>query len=202
MDKFRNNFATSESRKKRLFHFWEDCLDDMPQNSINEGLTLEIGCGHGHWLVAYSEKNPLEFCIGIDLITKRIEKACSKSSKRGIPRLFFLKAEANEFVDSIPKELILNRIFFLFPDPWPKKKHHKRRLIQPSFLNLLGDHCKKDTELFFRSDHTGYCEWVRFCLSEHPAWELKTNFQWPFEHESFFQKILPEHQSLHAVYSN
>jgi len=202
MDKFRSNFATAQSRKVRLLEFWENCLKNLPQDSINEGLTLEIGCGHGHWLVGYAEKHPLEFCIGIDLITKRIEKACAKLEKRTISRIFFLKAEANEFVESIPNGLFLKKIFFLFPDPWPKKRHHKRRLIQPSFLDQLESLCENETELFFRTDHEDYYQWVRSCLSEHPAWDLKMDFEWPFEHESFFQMILPQHESLHAVHSN
>ena len=56
-------------------------------------ITLEIGCGHGHFLAAYAQAHPAELCIGIDLVTKRIEKGILKKSKNNIERLHFIKAD-------------------------------------------------------------------------------------------------------------
>ena len=73
--------------------------------------------------------------VGIDLITKRVSKATAKKEKRNLSNLFFYKAEAVEFISLIPDSIKIQNTFVMFPDPWPKHKHHKRRLIQHDFLS-------------------------------------------------------------------
>ena len=155
-DLFREQYVDLATRKERIRLFGEECLSTIPNGSLADGLTLEIGCGHGHWLTAYSESNPDEPCIGIDLITKRIEKSNRKRERLDLPYLFFFKTEAKEFLENLPDSLILKRTVLIFPDPWPKKRHHKRRLIQHSFLDLLALHSVPNAELCFRTDHEDY----------------------------------------------
>ena len=201
-DAFREEYGTPEARRERIRAFGEECLVSIPENRRQNGLTLEIGCGHGHWLTAYSESMPEETCIGIDLNTKRIEKARSKREKRGLPLLFFFKAEAMEFLEHLPETLRLRRTVLLFPDPWPKKRHHKRRLIRQPFLDLLASRSIPKAELCFRTDHEGYFDWTVKHINEIECWNIQSEVAWPFEHETFFQKILPEHQSFLAVRSD
>ena len=164
-----------------------------------EKITLEIGCGHGHWLVGYSGAHPDEFCVGIDLKTKRIERARRKSERLRLDNLYFLKTEAGEFLQAMPSELKLERVIVIFPDPWPKKRHHKNRLIQQRFLDALGDRTVPGAQLCFRTDHRPYFQWAVEHIDAHPAWQIQQGAPWPFENETIFQSILKRYSSLVAV---
>ncbi|MFP6887999.1 MAG: SAM-dependent methyltransferase, partial [Opitutales bacterium] len=83
--------------------------------------------------------------------------------------------------------------------PWPKKRHHKRRLVQKPFLDLLAEWSVDGAELCMRTGHSEYFEWARESVEEHPSWTIRNEAPWPFEHETFFQKILPDHQSFLAT---
>ena len=160
-------------------------------------INLEIGCGHGHWITDYAQQNQNSTYVGVDLITKRIEKAQAKATKRLLENLFFLKVEANEFIEYLPSDFVIEQIYIMFPDPWPKNRHFKRRLIQDDFLRLLAKVSTKDSLLFFRSDHTPYVEWTRGKIKQSENWEI-VDQQLPFEHSSYFQDLLPVHQSIVA----
>ena len=118
-------------------------------------LTLELGCGHGHFLDDYAKAHPEEFCIGIDLRSRRVDKSNRKRDRGGHDNLAFMKAEASEFLDALPDDARLAKIFFLFPDPWPKKRHFRYRMIRPDMLDRLAKRAPEGARLHFRSDHTG-----------------------------------------------
>lgn len=161
-------------------------------------LTLEFGCGHGHYLTAYAEAHPEEQCLGLDLITKRIEKANAKSEKRNLSNVRFLKAEALELLSVFPDTVQIGKVFMLFPDPWPKKRHYKNRMIQSSFLSDLAQKCPKDAQFFYRTDHAGYFEWTKEHFEQHSDWEIDAETPWPFEQTSYFQDMMDSWQSLVA----
>ncbi len=174
-------------------------LEEITQGEVPAGgVTLELGCGHGHWLTAYAQENPERLCLGVDLITRRIERANRKKDKRGLPHLHFFKAEAMELLQAMNDSIQIDVTILLFPDPWPKKRHHKRRLINKCFLDLLAKRSRKGGQLFFRTDHEGYFTWAREALENNASWEWTPDQPWPLEHETIFQNLLPHHQSLAA----
>jgi len=195
-DNLNKRLADAKERLERLRLFWNDRL---AEGSELNGVTLELGCGHGHWLTAYAERNRSKLCVGVDLITKRVDRANRKKNKRELTKLHFLKAEAVECLSAMPPELKIHETVILFPDPWPKKRHHKRRLINEPFLNLLAERSQASGKLFFRTDHEGYFDWTTEKLQKHELWKLCSEDKvWPLEHETYFQNILPEHQSITA----
>lgn len=166
-------------------------------------LVLELGCGLGHFLTAYATAHPEHTCLGIDLLSRRIARALRKRDNAALPNLHFLKADAFELLQALPTPARINRIFLLFPDPWPKKRHHKNRLIQPRLLDALAAHAlPNQTHLHFRSDHAGYLEWTQNILEQHPAWTPLKHALWPFEAETYFSQRLPNYQSLIAVHTH
>lgn len=174
----------------------QTCATLVPQDGPT---VLEIGCGHGHFLAAYAAAHPDTFCLGIDLVTKRVEKGRSKAEKRGLEHVHFLKAEVQEFLECLPEETRFNRIFMLFPDPWPKKRHHKNRMIQPALLDLLRQRITPEGAFYFRTDHEGYFDWTVEHIANHPEWQLRDDMEWPFEQSSFFQELMDSWQSLIAT---
>ena len=163
-------------------------------------ITLEIGCGHGHYLTAYAQAHPESLCLGIDIVTKRIRKACQKRDKRGLGNLHFLKAEVREFFMACPDNLKLERVFILFPDPWPKKRHIKNRIIQDQLLTQIATHACPETLLHFRTDHSANFAWGHERIDKHRQWKVRDEAPWPFESPSFFQDLLGSRFSLSAVF--
>jgi tRNA (guanine-N7-)-methyltransferase len=172
------------------------CLGLFPEPCA---ITLEIGCGHGHFLAAYSEAHPDQTCVGVDLVTKRVKKGESKRDKRGLEKLVFLKAEALELLDALPAHVEIARTFVLFPDPWPKKRHWKHRIVQPPLLEKLAARTKPGAELCLRTDHTGYFEWMGEQVAASSQWKRMDNAPWPFEAPSFFQNLMESWQSMVVV---
>ncbi len=165
----------------------------------DQPMVFEVGCGHGHWLTSYAESHPGHFCIGVDVLTRRIELAKAKVAKRRLENILFLKAEALEALEAIPAPESLEAIFVLFPDPWPKKRHQKNRLIQDEFLDFLARRFREGLRLYFRTDDAAYFAWTeeRFLASRN--WELDASLVWPHECHSYFQDLMEEWKSLGAT---
>jgi tRNA (guanine-N7-)-methyltransferase len=162
-------------------------------------VTLELGCGHGHFLDDYAKAHPGELCLGIDLRTKRVDKGNRKLERGGHTNLAFLKAEASEFLDALPAGVALEKIFFLFPDPWPKKRHFRHRMIRPDMLDRLAKFAPAGARFHFRSDHGEYFDWAEAHLAAHPAWRLDPEAPCPFERSTYFSELHPVYRSLVAV---
>lgn len=160
--------------------------------------TLEIGCGHGHFLAAYAKAHPDVHCLGIDIVLDRLERAERKVTRAGSANVGFVRAEAGLFLATLPDNFRFRQVFVLFPDPWPKRRHHKNRLINPGFLHTLAARMAPGARLCFRTDHSPYFNWTCDILQEHPAWQL-CDEPWPFEHPTVFQNRAARHWSLVAA---
>lgn len=160
--------------------------------------TLEIGCGHGHFLAAYAAVHPDEHCLGIDIVLDRLERAERKVTRAGSANVAFARAEAGMFLATLPASFRFRRVFILFPDPWPKRRHHKNRLINPEFLHVLAARMAPGARLYFRTDYSPYFNWACDILQEHRAWRLCDD-PWPFEHATVFQNRATAHWSLVAA---
>ena len=184
--------AKQDARKAELLR---RCRADL---AGVDRILFEAGCGHGHWLADYAEANPGVFCIGIDLISWRIRKGNEKKAKRGLQNLHFYKAELSEFLGALPEAIRFDCTILLFPDPWPKAKHHRRRMVQSSFLDEVARRTDRGGEFCFRSDDRPYFDWTLQHLSEHPEWEIDEAAQWPYESETYFQSLMDEYHSVVA----
>lgn len=179
-----------EERRGRLRSELESRLMEV------SAIELEIGCGHGHWLTDYAGERPGSCCVGIDLIGDRIERANRKAARANRENVQFIKAEATEFLDQLPQEIRIQSVFILFPDPWPKKRHWKNRIMNAEFLERLAGRCGADARLHFRTDHAGYFEWAVSILESVEGWDRLSNAVWPFERETVFQSKARSYQSL------
>ena len=159
--------------------------------------TWEIGCGHGHYLTAYAEAHPDQLCIGIDIMGERIERALRKRDRARLANLHFLHAEARLFLEVVPAGVAFDRLFILFPDPWPKARHHKHRLIKNDFLAHAAQRATPDARLHFRTDYAPYFEEARSVITGHWGWEVPAE-AWPFESGTVFQARAGLHYSLSA----
>jgi tRNA (guanine-N7-)-methyltransferase len=167
--------------------------------SVPTKLTIEIGCGHGHYLTAFASQHEQEVCLGVDLITRRITRANAKRDKRNLGNLHFVKADIRECIEVLPPTITFQRIFILFPDPWPKKRHAKNRIIQTELMTFLAERTNPGTQLHFRTDHEEHFLWGLEIIGAHPMWKIDDECPWPLEQPSYFQEIMGDYQSLTAI---
>lgn len=181
-----------EERRQRLRRELEGVLQGHAE------FVWEIGCGHGHFLTAYATAHPAYQCVGVDLVSERIERARRKQSRAGLSNLHFLRGDARLFLEVLPDGTRISRIFILFPDPWPKLRHQKHRILQGDFLDALAGRCTRDCRLHFRTDHRPYFEEAQTALCTHPRWKLVAE-PWPFEFATVFQQRASSFDSLVAA---
>lgn len=162
-------------------------------------LVLEIGSAHGHFLVRYATEHPGKFCLGVDLRGERVDRAKRKAERAKLPNCHFIRAEARELIACLPAGITFAEIWVLFPDPWPKKRHHKNRLLQPAFFELLAERARLGAHLYFRTDYAEYFHEVAGFLPGLKTWRLAPDAPWPMEHETVFQARAPVFQSLVAT---
>jgi tRNA (guanine-N7-)-methyltransferase len=157
----------------------------------------ELGCGHGHFLTAYAQAHPHLRCIGIDIASERIERALRKRDRARLANLFFVQADARLFLETLPAGAAFSELFILFPDPWPKLRHHKHRILQADFLTLAAGRAMGNARICFRSDSSAYAAQAARILKSHPDWRI-ANEEWPFEFCTVFQSRAPGYESLIA----
>ena len=118
-------------------------------------LHLDIGCAGGEFLYDLALVNPSWNYLGIEIREKLVKNAKLKFLEREIKNLYFVFGNANNILNDAQGKFIienLKSISFNFPDPWFKKRHHKRRVIQPKFINILSNSLQKGTLIFIKTD--------------------------------------------------
>lgn len=125
-------------------------------------LILEIGSGNGDWLVnTLTEGADFNF-IAVEMCKKMVIKTIWRLNKRGFEgRVKLFCGQAETFLQEFLPLGAAARIHIHYPDPWPKKRHHKRRLLNPAFLGLLKDALKPDGELVIVTDFEEYALEIR-----------------------------------------
>jgi tRNA (guanine-N7-)-methyltransferase len=129
-------------------------------------LVLEIGFGNGETLVQQAAENPDMNYIGIEVHEPGVGHCLLKARDAGVENLRLLIHDAIDVLSNqIPPES-LSRVNLYFPDPWPKKRHHKRRIVQHDFLDLLADRLKAGGTLNIATDWAEYAEHIDEVLSQ------------------------------------
>jgi tRNA (guanine-N7-)-methyltransferase len=119
-------------------------------------LALEIGCGIGDFIVKTAADHPDRNFIAIDFYNKGCYKTCRRIDAAGLTNVRVLREEARQFiVERIAKES-LAAVYINCPDPWPKKKHRKRRLVNRHFLEFLAEYLAPGADFFFATDFDDY----------------------------------------------
>jgi tRNA (guanine-N7-)-methyltransferase len=117
---------------------------------------IEIGCGKAKFLIARAIEHPDLNFLGIDIVWKWMRFAVERSHKRSLENVKFIKADAREIVrfGVLPASVSVFHVYF--PDPWPKRRHHKRRLITGAFLRELHPLLADDGLIELATDHGDY----------------------------------------------
>ena len=131
---------------------WSNLFNNS--NPIN----LEIGCGKGKFIVESAKENKHINFIGLERSESIILRAIEKAEKESLTNLKFICVDAAKLDDVFSKEI--NTIYLNFSDPWPKKRHAKRRLTHENFLNIYDKIFKDKNEIIMKTDNDDL-----FCFS-------------------------------------
>lgn len=165
-------------------------------------LEVELGAGDGSFIVQYAKLNPQHNIIAVERLLGRAKKVEKKALRAGLDNLRVIRIEAGYFVQYLLPEHCVIRMHIYFPDPWPKAKHAKNRLIQPPFLEALSNVMEIGGEIYLRTDSAAYYEQMLEVFGQSKNFEkietpeslkmIKTDFEQEFSAQGI--------QTLYAAY--
>lgn len=132
----------------------------------NKKPIIEIGFGNGESLLNLSQRYTQNIYIGIESYFDGIIKVLSGIHENKIENLYLMQGDAAEIFKTIVKDNSLAGVQIFFPDPWPKKKHHKRRLCSLEFLQLLSTKIVSNGFIYLATDWQDYAEYMCFNLNK------------------------------------
>jgi tRNA (guanine-N7-)-methyltransferase len=140
---------------------------------------LEIGFGAGEHLAAQAERHPEIGFIGCEVFEDGIVRLVGEVARRGLDNVRLFAHDARLLLDRLPPAS-LGRVFILFPDPWPKKRHHKRRLVAPATLDRLAAVMRDGAELRLATDDRDCLAWMLQHVTAHPdfLWLARRPADW------------------------
>ena len=130
---------------------------------VGIGDVLEIGFGMGDFLVHQALLHPHLQFIGVEPFKTGLISLLKKIKQHNIQNIHIYQGVVHDILGKLP---LLSAIYILYPDPWPKKRHHKRRLIQKEFLLQLYQHLKPGGKIYIASDHADYQQWIEATLQD------------------------------------
>jgi tRNA (guanine-N7-)-methyltransferase len=130
---------------------------------------LEIGFGGGEHLAGQAERRPEVLLLGVEPFLNGVASLLRHVDQRRLANVRILKGDARALVERLPAAS-LDRVVILFPDPWPKTRHHKRRLMQPAFVTALARATRAGARLRFATDWRDYAAWTLAQMLASPDW--------------------------------
>ncbi len=140
-----------------------------------EKFVIEIGFGMGEATWQYAKAQPEVAVLAIDLHTPGIGKLISDLQTRNLDNVRIFEGDALEIIRTRMEGNSVDGIRLFFPDPWPKKRHFKRRFVNQVNLSLLASVVKPGGFFHFATDWQEYADWARAELEQHPDWDTQEN---------------------------
>ena len=151
---------------------------------LDRPLHLDIGCGRGRFLLGMAQLQPDWNFLGLEIREPIVHQANDWAAERGLSNLFYLFCNVNisllDLLQSLPSG-ILSYVTIQFPDPWFKRRHQKRRVVQPEIVTALANHLISGGKVFIQSDIEEVAQEMDDRFSEHPALQRHHPENWLLE---------------------
>ena len=131
----------------------------------NNPLNLEIGIGNGEFIAKYAGEKPDENWLGVEVFKKIFKLAEKRANKVETDNIRIIQFDAALILRLMEDESLSN-VYVNFPDPWPKKKHKRRRLLKPEFMQIIVSKLKKGGLMQIATDHDDYADEINENLKE------------------------------------
>lgn len=164
-------------REGRITRAQQRALDELwPRYGIDAGdapldfsalfgrvapIVLEIGMGDGETLLELAGRSPGTDFVGVEVHRPGLGHCLLGIEARGLANLRLIAQDAVEVLERRVADGVLDEVLLYFPDPWPKKRHHKRRIVQPAFVDLIDRRLKPGGVLRLATDWAPYAEQMR-----------------------------------------
>ncbi len=145
---------------------------------VEQPVEVEIGIGKGRFLLAAAEKRPQINHLGVEWANKYLRFAESRAQRRRLDNIRFVRVDAREMMPSIPDRSV-QTFYVFYPDPWPKKRHHKRRFLRADVAAELSRVLVDGGKLHVATDHREYWEALQPVFDEHADFERQAAFGGP-----------------------
>ena len=171
----RRSGRISKAQSIGLNELWHDYGVDLNEKKIDfnklflskNNVTLEVGFGNGDSLLEMAIDQPNQNFLGVEVYEAGVGRLINEANKNKLSNLKIIKDDAVEVLTNNILDNSISHFQLFFPDPWHKKKHHKRRIVQISFLDLLSNKLKKDGIVHIATDWENYAEHIMELLESH-----------------------------------
>ena len=170
----------SKDRLEKYFPKYSMSLEDKTIDTSDlfdftpEEYWLEIGFGKGEHLIAQAKANPEVGFIVCEPFLNGVSGLIDHMDRESVTNIRFFMDDARLLMDALPDQFF-SRAFILFPDPWRKKRHYKRRVVSPGNINVLSRLLKDGSQLRIGTDHHDYCRWILARLMENQDFNWHAN---------------------------
>ncbi len=165
-------------------------------------LEVELGSGDGSFLAHYAQAHPERNFIGVERLLGRLRKLDRKGLRAGLRHLRLVRIEAAYFLEYLLPRNCLEALHIYFPDPWPKRRHWKNRLVNERFPDLAAAVLKPGGVIYLRTDNEEYYAQMLRVLGASPTWvaidtPVALSGQWTDFERAFQARGIP---TLRAAY--
>ena len=158
-----------------------EVTDTLPLDRIfpdgHRPLEVDVGCGKGRFLLARAQAHPSTNFLGIDRLMKRLRLVDARIIRSNLSNVRLLYVDALYMVASLLPAASVTAFYIFFPDPWPKRRHHRRRLFSPTFLDALDRTLLPDGQVNVATDHGDYFAEISKLLQRDPRFVEAPIFQ-------------------------
>ena len=162
-----------------------------------KNIHLEIGSGFGDTIINLAQNNSRDLFIAAEVYQDALFTICHKMQAQNVSNIVLYNQDARELFEL---DVTFQNLYILFPDPWPKRKHHKRRIITIDFLHVVHTKICPGGSVYIASDHPSYQEHISRALSQQklfsftesqnaPSWWYRTKFQEKGENKGQYAKF-------------
>lgn len=130
---------------------------------------IEIGSGKGGFLLRRAAECPELNLLGIEWANEFYRHAADRMRRRGVPNVRLLRTDASQFMKTICPPASIVGLHLYHPDPWPKRRHHRRRIVHEEFVDAVERAIRPGGFWRIQTDHAEYFEIIRATLSDHAA---------------------------------
>ena len=148
---------------------------------------LEIGFGNAENIIFQAINNPSYLFIGSEVYMSGIGTLVSSIKENNINNIKIFSDDIRLLLDQSPKK-VFDSVIIICPDPWPKEKHHKRRLINKSFLKMVHDFMKDDSNVYISTDWENYAESISESFEKNKLFKPSSNKSFQKESLSKFER--------------
>lgn len=185
-------FASSKNSIVMQESYFRDPIQFDKMYFNRNPIVVEFGIGKGRFMRDYALKAPEKNFLGVEKVNKWLQHSAERIEKANLTNVKLVKTTAELVLSMIPMASVAE-FYVLFPDPWPKRRHNGRRVIQKAFLDSIHEALATNGKLYIATDHAVYFEWMKnlinplvgskFEVIQNEKPEFISNYQIKYERE-------------------